>query len=89
MSKDEVPEAFHPGEYIREEIKERGWTKWQLCSRMAEYGISELYVIAVLEEREPVTRPIAVALSIVLGTGQRVWMNLQTAYDKAVGDVEE
>ncbi|MHC4621474.1 MAG: HigA family addiction module antitoxin [Planctomycetota bacterium] len=75
-----VPGAFHPSEYIREEIKERGWTSSDLAAAL---GYEPNIVTDLLAGRHSVSTDVAQKLGEAFGTGAQVWLNLQAAYELA------
>ena len=70
-------EVFPPGEYLRDEIEERGWsvTEFAEISGLALKAVSE-----VLNAEREVTTETALAISEALGTSSEVWLNLQATY---------
>ena len=77
MEKRLLPEAFHPGEYIREEAEERGWSPSDLADIL---GYERNVISDLLTGRRSVSPEMAKALGDAFGTGAQVWLNLQTAY---------
>ncbi|MFA5890849.1 MAG: HigA family addiction module antitoxin [Actinomycetota bacterium] len=70
-------EVFPPGEYLRDELNERGWTESEfarIIDRPAQ-AVSE-----ILNGKKEITAETAVALSEALGTSAELWLNLQAAY---------
>lgn len=79
MSKPfKIAEAFHPGEYIADEIEARGWSRETLCKMS---GLGPALVDELLAERRPVTSVVAYFLSKAFGTDAQTWVNLQKAFD--------
>ena len=76
--KRQIPERFHPGETIKEELEARGWTVPDLAlkTELKEYRINE-----IINEKANITRLVADALGSAFGTSSAVWINLQKAYD--------
>ena len=70
--------ATHPGELIRDEMRERGLTQRQLASLA---GLTPSMVSALVNARCNVTEDIAAALEKALGIPVVMWMNLQSQYD--------
>ena len=78
MSSELLPaEAFPPGEHLRDELTERGWTVAQLAEMM---GRPAHVVSEILEAHIEITPELAQALSAALGTSTQLWLNLETAY---------
>jgi HTH-type transcriptional regulator/antitoxin HigA len=86
MEKRLVPEAFHPGEYIREEAEERGWTPSDLADIL---GYERNVISDVLTGRRSVSPEMAKALGDAFGTGAQVWLNLQAAYRLAISSKKD
>jgi HTH-type transcriptional regulator/antitoxin HigA len=70
-------EAFPPGEYLREELLERGWTESEFAEiiRRPVQAVSE-----ILNGKKEITADTAVAFADALGTSAELWLNLQAAY---------
>jgi HTH-type transcriptional regulator/antitoxin HigA len=79
MAQREPAEVFPPGDYLVDEMLERGWSRADLI-RMS--GLSGDTVDAVLDGRRKVTVAIASHLAAAFGTSVEVWCNLQRYYDK-------
>ena len=78
MSRRNTPaEAFPPGEYLRDELEERGWTVSEFAEAI---GWPVQTLTNVLDGKSEITADAARALSNVLGTTAEVWLNLQKAY---------
>lgn len=78
-SKELVPfVATHPGELIKDELKERGLTQKQL-SEMT--GIKPSVISETITGKRSVSLNMAVALEKALDIPADMWMNLQTQYD--------
>ena len=79
--------AIHPGIYLGEEIEARGLTQSELARRMER----PVQVInEVVRGRKAISEETALGLERVLGTPARVWLNLQSMYDRtpsAGGDI--
>jgi HTH-type transcriptional regulator/antitoxin HigA len=69
---------FHPGEFLLEEIKERGLKKTDFAAeiKMLPGNLSELF-----SGKRNITAIIAVRLEKELGISAEYWIGLQTAYD--------
>lgn len=70
-------EAFLPGEYLRDELEERGWSETEFAEILGRpvQAISE-----ILNGKKEITPETAVALGAALGTSAELWLNLQSAY---------
>ncbi len=74
-------EAFHPGEYVKDELSARGWTEKDLADKTT---LSENTVRKIVNCERRVTAVPAHQLSKAFGTGMMIWLNLQAAYDSWV-----
>ena len=70
--------ATHPGEMIKDELKERGMTQKQLA---AETGIKPSVLSETVNGKRSVSLTVAVALEKALGIPADIWMNMQTQFD--------
>ncbi len=70
-------EVFSPGEYLRDELEERGWTvpEFAVITGQPVQTVSE-----ILNAKQVITTVTARSLSEALGTSAELWLNLQTAY---------
>ena len=80
MSKKELTPfvATHPGEMIKDELKERGMTQKQLAE---ETRIKTSVLSETINGKRSVSLSVAVALEKALDIPADVWMNMQTQYD--------
>jgi HTH-type transcriptional regulator/antitoxin HigA len=80
MSKKEhgIPLSFHPGEYIKREINERGRSQKGFAEIL---GINKSEVNNLIKGRRNVTPRLAMRLAKAFGTGEKLWLNLQNTYD--------
>lgn len=78
-SKAQVPfEATHPGELIKDELKERGLTQKKLAEMT---GIKASVISETISGKRSVSQNMAVALERALGIPAEMWMNLQIQYN--------
>ena len=70
-------EAFPPGEYLRDELEERGWSVTEFAEII---GRPVQTVSEILDANKPITVDTAQSFSEALGTGAELWLNLQDAY---------
>ena len=75
---DRIPaEAFPPGEYLKDELEERGWTQEELAAIIGRpTGLINQIVLGKRGISPDTAREIAAAL----GTSAIYWMNLEAAY---------
>lgn len=74
------PEAFAPGDYIREELEARGWSQLDLAEIL---GRPPQAVNEIISGKRSITPDTAYALADALGTSAQLWMNLDSAYQLA------
>ena len=72
-------EAFPPGEYLRDELEERGWTVFELAEII---GQPVLVVSEILDAKKAITADTALSVSEALDTSAELWFNLQTMYQQ-------
>lgn len=78
--------ATHPGEMIKDELKERGMTQKQLASAT---GIKPSVLSETINGKRSVSLSVAVALEKALDIPADIWMNLQTQYDLDTANIAE
>lgn len=70
---------MHPGELLREEILPAlGKPKTEIAASL---GIGRQTLYDILQERQPVTTPMALRLGKLVGNGPEFWLNLQLKFD--------
>lgn len=70
-------EVFPPGEYLRDELDERGWTITEFAEII---GRPIQAVSEILNGKKEITTETALAFADALGTTPSLWLNLQTNY---------
>jgi len=78
--------ATHPGEMIKDELKERNMTQKQLSELT---GIKPSVLSETVNGKRSVSLSVAMALEKALGIPAEIWMNLQTQYDIDSANIEE
>ena len=76
---------IHPGEFLRETLDELGLTQAAFAQAI---GVSPMRVSHVLKGQRPVTAELALRLGLALRQTPQYWLNLQTAYDLKVAQLE-
>ena len=71
-------EAFPPGEYLRDELLERGWTAKEFAEIL---GRPAQAVSEILNGRKRITSETALELAEALGTSPELWTNLQVTFN--------
>ena len=79
-------EATHPGELIKDELKERGMTQKKLAE---ETGIKPSVLSETINGKRSISLNVAVALEKVLDIPADMWMNMQTQYDLDSANIAE
>ena len=81
-----MTERFHPSEFIREEMNERGWDDLDMAARMGGDPVNSLLelqmYLAVGETGDPRLRlgEMAGKLAKAFGTSVGFWLNLERAF---------
>ena len=78
--------ATHPGELIKDELKERNMTQKQLSELT---GIKPSVLSETINGKRSISLSVAMALEKALGIPAEIWMNLQTQYDIDSTNIEE
>ncbi|MGI8644067.1 MAG: HigA family addiction module antitoxin [Thermomicrobiales bacterium] len=78
-------EVFPPGDFLREELEERGWTQADLADIV---GRPIGTVNEIIKGKRKITPETAEGLSSAFGTSAEFWLNLESAYQlsKLKGD---
>lgn len=71
-------EAFLPGEYILDELKERGWSQIDLSDIL---GYSPTIISETISGKRIISIKFAQGLAEAFGTSAQLWLNLQNVYD--------
>ncbi len=75
---DRIPaEVFPPGEFIKEELEERGWSQVELAEIM---GRPPRVVSEIISGKRAITPETAKGLGAAFGTGATFWINLEGSY---------
>lgn len=69
--------ATHPGEMLKDELKERGISQKQLAEQT---GIKPSVISETVKGKRSVSLNVAVALEKALGIPADIWMNMQTQF---------
>lgn len=78
--------ATHPGELIKDELKERNMTQKELSELT---GIKPSVLSETINGKRSVSLSVAMALEKALGISAEMWMNLQTQYDLDSAQIAE
>jgi HTH-type transcriptional regulator/antitoxin HigA len=85
MNQLKIPEAFLPGDNIREELESREWTQRDLAAIIDRPAN---VVNDIIKGRRSITLEIANLLGRAFGTSAEYWVNMQKAYDYAVKELK-
>lgn len=79
-------EAFHPGEFLQEEIEEREMLKKDVAKaiHILPHHLSEIFA-----GKRNISAKLAVRLEKLLGISSHYWLGLQMEYDLFVARQEE
>lgn len=76
--KERIPaEGFLPGDLIKEELEERGWTQEDLAEIL---GRTTAAVNEIITGKRGLTVETAKGLGEAFGTGAQFWLNMESAY---------
>lgn len=78
-------QPVHPGDFLREELAERGISMNQMAR---DIRIPMSRVSLIVNGKRGITADTALRLALYFGTSPELWLNLQTAYDLAVVRLE-
>ncbi len=70
-------EVFSPGEYLKDELDERGWTVTEFAEII---GRPIQAVSEIINGKKEITTETAIAFAQALGTSPELWLNLQTNF---------
>jgi addiction module HigA family antidote len=74
-------QPVHPGDFLREELAERGISMNQLAR---DIRIPMSRVSLIVNGRRGITADTALRLGLYFGTSPELWLNLQNTYDLAI-----
>src|SRR5260370_9871221 len=79
-------EVFPPGEFIRDELEERGWTQADLAEIMMR---PKAAINMIVTGKKGITAETATELASAFGTSAEFWLNLDSAYRRSKVEVEK
>jgi antitoxin HigA-1 len=79
-------EAFHPGEFLQEEIEERELVKKDVAKAL---DILPHHLSEIFAGKRNISARLAVRLEKILGISSHYWLGLQMEYDLYVAKQEE
>ncbi len=75
---DRIPaEGFPPGEYLRDELEERGWTQEEFAAII---GRPPAVINQIISGKRGVSAETAREIGAALGTSAMYWLNLESTY---------
>jgi HTH-type transcriptional regulator / antitoxin HigA len=74
---EQLAETFPPGEAIKEELEERGWSQRDLAAIM---GVQPSIVNGIVKGTKPISLDLARNLAAAFGTSAQYWVNMDTSY---------
>ena len=88
MPKRIPAEVFHPGEFIQDEMDERGWTTSDVAARMPgdpEVNLLALDIYLSVRDRGVLLdRKMAEGLGVAFGVSAQLFINLDDAWRQSV-----
>lgn len=78
--------AFHPGYYIAEIIEDMDMNQAEFALRM---GTTTKTLSKLVNGQANISNDLAKKLSVMMGTSIDIWLNLQTAYDQKLIEIEK
>lgn len=78
--------AFHPGYYIADIIEEMEITQAEFATRL---GTNTKTLSCLINGQANISNDLAKKLSVMMGTSEEVWLNLQTTYDQKIIEIQK
>ena len=75
---------IHPGEILADELAEINITAFELASKI---HVSVKHITDIIAGQEPITVETGMKLGKWFGTGPKIWLNLQQAYELDVASL--
>lgn len=75
------PDAFHPGEHLKDEITARNIKQGELAKSL---NLSKSEMSLIINGKRNITVPLAAKIEEVLGIDAEFWLNLQASWDLSV-----
>lgn len=77
LTYEQLAETFPPGDLIKEELEERGWSQRDLAEIMA---VQPSIVSALIKGTKPISLDLARNLAAAFGNNAQFWLNMDAAY---------
>ena len=78
-------EAFHPGEFLLEEIEERGLLKKDVAQAL---GILPHHLSEIFAGKRNISAKLAIKIEKFLGISSHYWLGMQMEYDLYIAKKE-
>ena len=78
-------ETFSPGEFLKEELEQRGWSQQELADILDR---PPRLISEIVGAKRAITPETAVGLSTALGSSAEYWMNLESQYQLSKVQIE-
>lgn len=78
--------AFHPGYYISEIIDEMDITQAEFATRL---GTNTKTLSYLINGQANISNDLAKKLSVMMGTSEEMWLNLQSTYDQKLIEIQK
>jgi HTH-type transcriptional regulator/antitoxin HigA len=79
-------EVFPPGEFLADELEERGWSQVELAEIL---GRPPRLINEIIAGKRAITPETALGLGAALGPSPEFWMNLESAYQLSKARIEQ
>lgn len=73
----QLAEAFHPGEFLAEELEERQWTLAEFAQNIDQ---STPWVSEIISGNRDISRQTATEFGRAFGQSEQYWLNLQNEF---------
>lgn len=74
----------HPGALLREDVLPAlGKPKTEIARLL---GVSRQTLYDILDEKQPITVPMALRIGKLCGNGGLIWMRMQQSYDRKIAE---
>lgn len=78
--------AFHPGYYIADIIEDMEITQAEFATRL---GTNTKTLSYLINGQANISNDLAKKLSVMMGTSEEVWLNLQSSYDQKLIEIQK
>lgn len=78
--------TFHPGYYIADIIEDMEITQAEFATRL---GTNTKTLSCLINGQANISNDLAKKLSVMMGTGEEVWLNLQSVFDQRIIEIQK